>query len=258
MLCQQLTHCTNELSSRVNLKELRPPLGTPLVNPSQAIGDLCRSLANQRLSLLVAAGDVNDRESIAEGFSSYTVVWQEEQVGLMDLVWKPPRQISAVVCAFEQVESQSLACCSVTLAAAERFLMPVPFSIFWGCNKCPEGEQIASYLPPSRSARYSNSPISLKHSEATGLGSCPVVLRSNKRLVGPVSTPAAKRTAVCSSHRQSSSEFCAISIMVWARGPGILWRPAVCPASSIALFNSSASIAYQQHAHFFLNYLASL
>ena len=42
--------------------------------------------ASQGLSLLVAAGDVNDRESVAEGFPSYAVVWQKEQVGLMDLV----------------------------------------------------------------------------------------------------------------------------------------------------------------------------
>ena len=78
VLCQQLTHCNHEPAPRVNLKELRPPQRAPLVNPSQAIGDLCHSLARQGLSFLVAAGDVNDRESIAEGFPSYAVVWQEE------------------------------------------------------------------------------------------------------------------------------------------------------------------------------------
>ena len=31
--------------------------------------------------------DTQRRESIAEGVSSFTVVWQKEQVGLMDLVW---------------------------------------------------------------------------------------------------------------------------------------------------------------------------
>ena len=51
------------------------------------MGDLCRSLASQGISLFVAAGTVNDLESIMEGFPSYAVVWQEEQVGLMDLVW---------------------------------------------------------------------------------------------------------------------------------------------------------------------------
>ena len=75
VLCQQLTDGAHELAPRVNLKELRPPPKGPLVNPSKAIGDLCRSLASQRLSLFVAAGDVNDRESIAEGFLSYAVVW---------------------------------------------------------------------------------------------------------------------------------------------------------------------------------------
>ena len=50
--------------------ELLPLQGAPLVNPGKAIGDLCRSLASQGLSLFVAAGDVNDRESITEGFPS--------------------------------------------------------------------------------------------------------------------------------------------------------------------------------------------
>ena len=87
VLRQQLTDGAHELAPRVNLRELRPPQGAPLVNPGKAIGDLCSSLASQGLSLFVADGDVNDRESITERFPSYAVVWQEEQVGLMDLVW---------------------------------------------------------------------------------------------------------------------------------------------------------------------------
>ena len=87
VLRQQLTDGAHELALRVNLKELRPPQKVPLVNPRKAIGDLCRSLACQGLSLFVAAGDVNDRESITEGFLPYAVVWQEEQVCLMELVW---------------------------------------------------------------------------------------------------------------------------------------------------------------------------
>ena len=86
-LSRTWTESAHELAPRVNLKELRPPQGSPLVNPSKAIDDLCRSLASQGLSLFVASGDVNDCESITEGFLSYTVVWQEEQVCLMDLVW---------------------------------------------------------------------------------------------------------------------------------------------------------------------------
>ena len=91
VLRQQLTDGANELKPRVNLKELTAginlkELWQPLVNPSKAIGDLCCSLSSQGLSLFVAAGDVNDRESIT-GFPAYAVVWQEEQVGLMDLVW---------------------------------------------------------------------------------------------------------------------------------------------------------------------------
>ena len=87
VLRQQLTDGAHELAPRVNLKKLRPPQGAPLVNPSKTIGDLCRSLAIQGLSLFVATGDVNDRKSIAEGFLSYTVVWQKELVGLIDFIW---------------------------------------------------------------------------------------------------------------------------------------------------------------------------
>ena len=87
VLRQQLTGGAHELAPRVNLKELRPPQGAPLVNPSKAINDLRRSLARQGLSLFVAAGDVNDRESKTEGFLSYAIMWQEEQVCLRDLVW---------------------------------------------------------------------------------------------------------------------------------------------------------------------------
>ena len=46
VLRQQLTDGAHELAPRVNLKELRPPQGAPLVNPSKAIGDLYRSLAS--------------------------------------------------------------------------------------------------------------------------------------------------------------------------------------------------------------------
>ena len=60
VLCQQLTDGAHELAPRVNLKELRPLQGAPLVNPSEAIGDLCRGLASHGLSLFVAAGDVKD------------------------------------------------------------------------------------------------------------------------------------------------------------------------------------------------------
>ena len=72
------------------------------------------------------------------------------------------------------------------------------------------------------------------------LSSC---VAKQQEVDGPASIPALKRIAVFSSHRQSSSDFCATSITVWARGPGILWRRAVCLTSSIALYSSSASIA---------------
>ena len=61
VLRQQLIDGAHELTAGVNLKQLRQPQGAPTVNPGKAIGDLCRSLASQGLSLFVAAGDVNDR-----------------------------------------------------------------------------------------------------------------------------------------------------------------------------------------------------
>ena len=102
VLRQQLTDGAHKLTAGVNLKDLRPPQGARLVNPGKAIGDLCRSLASQGLSLFVATGDVKGRESITEGIPSYAVVWQEEQVCLMDLVLY--RQISAVICVVEQAD----------------------------------------------------------------------------------------------------------------------------------------------------------
>ena len=76
----KLTDRAHELAPRVNLKEPRLPQRAPLVNPSKAIGDLCRSLVSQGLSLFVATSDVNDHEIITEGFLSFAVVWQKEKV----------------------------------------------------------------------------------------------------------------------------------------------------------------------------------
>ena len=87
VLCQQLTDGAHELTAGVNLKKLWLSQGASVVNPGKAIGDLCRSLASRGPSLFVAAGDVNDRDSIMEGFQFYAVVWQEEQVYLMNLGW---------------------------------------------------------------------------------------------------------------------------------------------------------------------------
>ena len=87
-------------------------------------------------------------------------------------------------------------------------------------------------------AMYSRSPSNLQHAEATGSDSCPVVPR---RLVGPANTIVAKRIAALSSRRQSSRDFRAISIIVWARGPGILWWLAQWPTSSITENSSSGN-----------------
>ena len=96
VLRQQLIDGAHELLPRVNLKELWPWQGAPLVNPSKAIADLCRSLFSQGLSLFVAAGDVNDRESIVEGFHG-RVAKRAGRLGGPRLA--PTRQTFAVVCA---------------------------------------------------------------------------------------------------------------------------------------------------------------
>ena len=86
----------HELTVGVNLKELRPPQGASLVNPNKALGDLCRSFANQELSRLEADGDVNDRESVMESFLYYGR--GEGRAGRLDGPrLAPPRQTSAVV-----------------------------------------------------------------------------------------------------------------------------------------------------------------
>ena len=90
---------------------------------------------------------------------------------------------------------------------------------------------LSGVSPYLRVAKYSISPSSLQQADATGSGSCPVVSRS---LVGPANTIAVKRIAALSSRCQSSRDFCAISIIVWARGPGILRQRVQWPTSSIA------------------------
>ena len=181
VLRQQLTDGAHELALRVSLKELRQPQGAPLVNTGKAIGDLCRSLASQGLSLFIAAGDVNDRENITEGFPSYAGVWQEEQACLMDLVWyrhvkfRPwyvswSRQIDLPNgLLLEPVFGLLLShlCCRRQL-----FYACEPLSVTSGT--VVNGKWLtAIYLAPSR---YSNSQISRLHAEATNPGVCPVML----------------------------------------------------------------------------------
>ena len=142
--------------------------------------------------------------------------------------WAPPRQTSAAVRAVGQADRSAR--WHAFWPAARSPMLQTPASRWLRApSSSPEGCTIGqrAYCRPW----YSSSPMSLQHADATGSGTCPDVAR---RLVGPVSIPAAKHIAVFSSCRQSSSDFCAISIMVWARGPGILWRRAQKPTSSIA------------------------
>ena len=169
MLRQQLTDGAHELAPRVNLKELRPPQWAPLVNPSQAIDDICRSLASQGLSFLVAAGDVNDHESITEGIPSNADVWQEERVGLVNLVWHRNVKLwPGYVPRSREVDQPDGLLLEQILGLRDIRWPPVPSSNFGDCSKYWPGWRTAFYLAPSRSARYFSSPISLHHAEATG------------------------------------------------------------------------------------------
>ena len=102
---QHLADCAHELSPRVNLEKLGPLQWPPSVDPRQGIGDLCCGLASQRLSLFVAAGDVNDRESIAKGLPPHAAMQQKEQVSFMDLVWLADIKLRA-----RDVASSHLSC----------------------------------------------------------------------------------------------------------------------------------------------------
>ena len=122
VLRQQLTDRAHELTAGVNLKELRPPQGALLVNPSKDIGDLCRSLASQWLSLFVTAGAVNDREfSVLRG----RVARRGGRLDGTRLV--PPRRLSAVVCALEQVDRSARWLASPRPAARLPWLRPRDF-----------------------------------------------------------------------------------------------------------------------------------
>ena len=89
VLSKELANWPHKFTSRVNLKKLGPLQRPSSVDTRQGIGDLCCALASQRLSFLVAAGDVHDRESILISPPSHAVVRKEKEVSLMDLVWHP-------------------------------------------------------------------------------------------------------------------------------------------------------------------------
>ena len=104
----------------------------------------------------------------------------------------------------------------------------------WGCSI---GQR--AYCRPLL-LRYSSSPTSLQHADATGSGICQVVPRVGRASQHPRLEPNGCPVILPPELKRL---FCAISIMVWARGLGILWRRVVCPTSSIARYSSSASIA---------------
>ena len=87
VLCQQLASRTHELTSRVNLEKLGPLQGPPFVDALESGRDLSRGLACHGLGFLIAAGNVNERESVLIRFPPDLVVWNENEVSLVDLIW---------------------------------------------------------------------------------------------------------------------------------------------------------------------------
>ena len=128
---EHLAHRAHELTPRVNLEKLRALQYLPSVDARQSIGDLFSLFCGQRLGLFVTRGHINDRESVAEGFPPNAVVWQKEQIRLVDLVGHRhvklrPRYASwgrQIDLQMACLLSQSLACCSVTFAADASFSM---------------------------------------------------------------------------------------------------------------------------------------
>ena len=223
VLCQELVHPTHELAPRVNLKQLRPLQGPPFVDARQGIGDLCSAFASQRLSLLVAAGDVNDRESIARGLPLHAIVGKKEQICLVDFIWYPDIKLrSRYVSWSRQVDLPDCLSLQPVLSHIFRNLgcrrqmfdgcdsLPIaPGAIIDPCQLCCQaGVHWHTVSIALLYAKYSTSPSNLQHVEATGSGSCPVVAR---RLVGPANTLRANLTMILSSSRQSPRDFCAVS-----------------------------------------------
>ena len=89
MFCQKLACRTHKFASRVNLEKLGPLQRPPFVDARQGIGDLCCGLASKRLSLLEAAGNIDDCESIFVHLFApgKAVMGKKQQVRLVDLVW---------------------------------------------------------------------------------------------------------------------------------------------------------------------------
>ena len=208
----------------------------PSVDPRQGISGLCCGLASERFSLFVADGDINDRESIAKGLPPHAVVCQKEHIRLMDLVWRGDVEFwSWNVPWSRQIDLPD----SLLLEPVLGLLLSLLWlRVFWSPLILPvaSGAVVnASKLPPSRSARYSSKLISLQQASATGQGSFATPFWI---MLGHDITRRSKRKAAYSSRRQRSRDFCATSIIVRARVPGILCRLACHPTPSIAKWSS--------------------
>ena len=97
MFCQKLACRTHKFASRVNLEKLGPLQRPPFVDARQGIGDLCCGLASKRLSLLEAAGNIDDCESIFVHLFApgKAVMGKKQQVRLVDLVWHTDIKLGA-------------------------------------------------------------------------------------------------------------------------------------------------------------------
>ena len=88
VFCEQLIDCAHELAPGVDLEQFWPLQRALSVDARQIFSNLFSLFCSQRLGLLLARGNVNDGECILVCLSTsrQAVMWQKEQVSLVDLV----------------------------------------------------------------------------------------------------------------------------------------------------------------------------
>ena len=86
VLCKERANCTHQLASGLILEKLGPRQGPPFVEALDSGRQLSRRLAGQGLGLFLAAGNLNEHESVVLRFSPHFILWKEKEVGMVDLV----------------------------------------------------------------------------------------------------------------------------------------------------------------------------
>ena len=88
VFCEQLFDRDHELAPGVDLEQFWPLQRAPSVDARQNFSSIYSLFCSQRLGLLVVRGNVNDGECkpVRLSTSKQAVMWQKEQVSLVDLV----------------------------------------------------------------------------------------------------------------------------------------------------------------------------